>query len=74
MLAATWKFVVAAALAGCASELIMLRVAAVFWETAWPRPPLALRSLPPASSILYVGLVIVLHRGVALRFINLRAW
>ncbi len=65
MLAATWRFVVASALAGCASAFIMQRVAAVFLGSGLVQTAARIAMTSAGFSILYVGLVIILHRGCA---------
>jgi hypothetical protein len=65
MLAATWKFVLASALAACASALIMQRVGAVFLGNGLAPTAARIAITSAGFSILYLGLVIVLHRGCA---------
>jgi PST family polysaccharide transporter len=65
MLAAVWKFALASALAGCAAALIIRKIPDVF---AGPHPIETFARIAMNSVIfiiLYVGTVIVLHRGCA---------
>lgn len=65
MLAAVWKFVLASALAGCASAFILGAVAGVFVGNGWLDAAARIGLTSACFITLYVGAVIVLHRGCA---------
>jgi PST family polysaccharide transporter len=63
MLAVVWKFVVASALAGCATALILRKIPDVLAGPGRIETIARIGMISVILLVLYVGIVIVLHRG-----------
>ena len=63
LLAATWKFILASALAGCASALILRALPSLFAGNGLAEIAVRIVTTSAGFAVLYIGLVIILHRG-----------
>ena len=65
VLAAVWKYIVASLLAGCGTAVIMGRLPSFVTASGWIAAVARIAGISSLFGVLYVGVVILLHRGCA---------